>query len=217
MLTEQQLRQTVNRRTRVVLPALLFAIVAVFAYLPLAGCFRDSWIAIVDRHLGKQAAEFAPVLMILPAFAIFLIPCVLAENYTQRFKSVCPSCATDITRATRQVIATRCCSACGERIVAGGRVHALAAYQRQRRIQSRSFLKYWLWVWPCFSCVCLTWYWFDPSTLQRCQHFLFLPALVGTVAAGWAWMRTCDPRYTAPLLASSVLFVLGGFAFWQAG
>jgi hypothetical protein len=216
MLNEAQLRTTVNRRTAVVLPALSVAVISVFAYLIFVGHFRDSWIELVDRTFGENAAEFAPIVMILPVFAIFLTPCVLAEKYNKRYSFICPSCSADITPSTQQVIATRCCSACGERVVSGGRKRDIAVYKRLRQLQFRSFLKYWFWAWPTVAAACLVQNWFDPMALQRCPHLLFFPALIGTVAAGWTWIRTYDCRYIAQFFTSAVLFVFGCVAFWQA-
>ena len=201
MLTEQQVRETLRQRSRILVPVILSSAMALCAYLVLIGGFL---------HSGWG------FLLIFPAFAVFLIPLAIVDRYASRFTSLCPACSVDVTMKTRQMIATRCCPDCGERIVAGGRVRDIAVYKRFCQLRTVSFLKYWLWAWPVLTSLALVWHWFDPGALQNCRHLLFVPSLVGFSAAGWAWLRTTSPWYIPQCLASLSLLVIGGFAYWQA-
>lgn len=216
MFTEWQIQDLAKRRNRILIPAMFGGVVATLAYFVVILFLRHGLVAILDQRNVEDAADVAMLILILPSFAFFIVPCVLAERYVKRFAIVCPFCSEDITRYTAEIIATRSCRSCEQRIVSDGRQRRSAVFKRYRRIQSRTFLKYWLWAWPALAAFCLVTHWFDPSSLQRCPHVLFVPALIGTVAGGWSWIRTFDTRYTMQFTASMVLFVIGASIFWQS-
>lgn len=216
MLTEQEVREMSARRTWVVLPMMTGAIGAVFLYLIGMGYFREPLISLAMNRFGDTARGITPIALILPAFAIFLLPSCLAAKYVDHFKTVCPSCHEDISSGTDRVLSTRCCPACGERILGGGRTHSAAVYKRYQALRSRHFLKFWLWAWPAFGGLVIAWQLFDRSAFQRCPQCLWNGPLIGTATAGWAWLRTFDRRYVPQLLVSVVLLGLGAALFWQA-
>ena len=215
MLDDLQIQDAARSRAKVLIPAMIFAVVAVFAYLGLVAIFRDSMIGLVGRVFGDSVAGFAPVLMILPSIAVFLVPCAIAEKYATRFATICPLCSADITRSTQQVLATRRCSKCDGRIVSGGRQHDVSVYKRYCQIESRRFLGYWFWAWPLLGVAALAWHAIDNTALVRCPHFLFVPGLIGTTAGAWTVFRTYDRRYWPPTIVSSVVLIVGCIAFWQ--
>lgn len=216
MLDDLQIQNDRRNRAKVLIPAMIFAVAAMFAYLGIAISYRDTMLSFIGGVFGDTVSEFAPALMVLPAFAVFLVPCVIAEKYANRFATICPLCSADITHKTQQVLATRCCSQCDGRIVSGGRQRDVAVYKRYRQNELRGFLGYWLWTWPLLGATSLAWHLVDNTALQRCLHFLFVPGLIGTAAGGWAAGRTLDRRYRLPTLVSFVLFVAGCIAYWQA-
>jgi hypothetical protein len=188
----------------------------VFLYLIGMGYVREPIISLAVSRFGDTARDITPIALILPTFAIFLIPTCLAAGYSERFKTACPSCHQDVSAGTERILLTRCCPECGERIVEGGRAHSAAVYRRYRALWSRRFLKYWLWIWPALGGLIVVWQLFDRSTLQRCPQFLLTVPLIGVATAGWAWLRTSDRRYIPQLLGSAVLLGLGSVLFWQA-
>ncbi|SIO14388.1 hypothetical protein SAMN05444166_2682 [Singulisphaera sp. GP187] len=215
MLTEQEVREMSARCKWTVLLAMACAIGAVFLYLVGVGYFRESLTSLAENLFGDTARDLTPISLILPAFAIFLLPSCLAAQYAGRFKTACPSCNQDISCRSDRVIATRCCPACGERILEGGRTHSAAVYNRYLTLRSRHFLKYWFWAWPAFGGLVMMWQLFNRSAFQQCPHCLWTAPLIGTAAAGWAWLRTLERRYIPQLLASVVLLGLGVASFWR--
>jgi hypothetical protein len=216
MLTEQEVREMSARRTWAVLPAMTGAIGAVFLYFIGMGYFRELLTSLAVSRFGDTARDISPIALILPAFAIFLLPSCLAAKYAGRFKTVCPACHEDISSGTDRVLSTRCCPACGERVLGGGRTHSAAVYTRYQALRSRHFLKFWFWAWPALGGLVIAWQLFDRSAFQRCPQCLWIGPLIGTATAGWAWLRTFDRRYVPQLLASVVLLGLGAVLFWQA-
>lgn len=105
MLAESQLCDVQKKRVRIIFPTMILSVLAVLIYSAIVGTFRDSVVAIEDASFGASIAGIAPILMVLPAFAIFLIPTVLAERQANRLSSVCPACSKDIGRSFQQVIA----------------------------------------------------------------------------------------------------------------
>jgi hypothetical protein len=215
MLTEQRIRETSARRTWAVLPTLSCAIGTMFLHFLGAGLLREHLISLAVNRFGDTARDITPFVLILPAFAILLVPSLLAIRYADRFKTVCPSCDEDVSSRVNHVLSTRCCPTCGKRIVDGGRIHSAAVYQRYLALQSHTFLRYWLWAWPAFGLLLIAWQWFDRSAFQRCPQMSWIIPLLGTSTAGWTWLRTFDRRYVPQLLTSAVLLGLGASLFWQ--
>jgi hypothetical protein len=215
MFTEQEVREMSARRTRAVLPVMSCAIAAVFLYFFSMGYFREPLTSLAVGRFGETARDITPIVLILPAFAIFLIPSCLAAQYAGRFKTVCPLCKKDISSRTDRVLSTRCCPACNERILGGGRTHSAAVFTRFQALQSRHFLKYWFWAWPALGGLVITWQLFDRLAFERCPQCLWMAPAIGTVTAGWAWLRTFDRRYVPQLLASILLVAIGAALSWQ--
>ena len=185
-----------------------------FAYFAVVGYWRDSFVDLAQQHVGETAADLLPLALILPSLGFFLVPSVWGERKSKRHAFVCPHCNTDLSRSTRRVIATRCCRSCGKQIVEGRRTHGSKAFERLSRIEQRRFLIYWFWAWPVLGMLILGYHWFDPSALNNCPHMLFMPGLIGTAAAGWAFARTMDKRYIPQLGAAAMVLCLGVNAFW---
>jgi hypothetical protein len=212
MLTEKEIRDMSVRRTRAVLPAMTFAILSVFLYLALMGYVRERLTSLAMDRLGGLARDITPIALILPAFAIFLLPSLLAARYAECFKTVCPSCGKDILSRTGRVLLTRCCPACSEQIL-GGRTHSAAVYERHLEIRSRYFLRYWLWAWPALGGLVIAWELLDRGAFRQCPQCLWITPLIGISTAGWAWLRTSDRRYLAQLLTSVTLLGLGAAVY----
>jgi hypothetical protein len=207
MLTEQELREMSFRRTWAVLPAMTFAILSVFLYFAGMGYLREPLTSLVMYRLGGTAREITRIGLILPAFAIFLLPSLLAARHAQGFKTVCPSCGKVISSWTTRVLLTRCCPACREQILRG-RAHSAAVYNRYQSTRSRHFLRFWLWAWPILGALVIGWELLDRGAFRQCPECLWITPLIGTSTAGWAWLRTSDRRYVAQLLTSVTLFGL---------
>ena len=216
MLTEQEVREMSARRTWAVLPVMAGAIGTVLLYFTGMGYFRESLTSLAVSRFGDTGRDITPIALILPAFAILLVPSCLATHYAQRFKTLCPACHGDISSRTDRVLSTRCCPACGERVLGGGRTHSGAVYERYQALRSRHFLKFWFWAWPALGGLVIAWQLFDRSAFQRCPQILLTVPLTGTTTAGWAWLQTLDGRYVPQLLASAVLLGLGAVLFWQS-
>ena len=212
MLSERQLRNQQKRRSAVLLSAILVAGLAAATGFALAAGFREELLG----FLGSNLQGWFPFFALLILATVLLLPLLVAEKYARRYANLCPVCLTDFTRNTEQVLATKCCASCHKRIVAGGRPYKLASYQRQRRIRSRTALKYVLWIWPTLALGAYLFSWFDPRQVQNHPEHLLIPALLAVGTTGWSWFRTLDRRYFPPFAASIVLFVLSGLAFWQA-
>jgi hypothetical protein len=216
MLTEQEVREMSARRAWVVLPAMACAVGAVFLYFIGMGYVREHVMSLAVNRFGETAGHISVLALIFPAFAIFLLPSCLALKYAGRFKTVCPSCNHDVSARTERVLSTRCCPACGERILSGGRTHSAAVYKRYQERRWRRFLSYWLWSWPALGGLVITLHLFDRSAFQQCPQCLWTVSLIGATTAGWAWLRTLDRRYVPQTLASVVLIGIGAVLSWQA-
>jgi DNA-directed RNA polymerase subunit RPC12/RpoP len=216
MLTEQEVRKMSARRAWAVLPVMTGAIGAVFLYFTGMVYFREPLTSLAVSRFGDMARDITPIALILPAFAIFLLPSCLAAKYAGRFKTVCPACHEDISSGTDQVLSTRCCPACSQRILGGGRTHSAVVYKRYQALRSRHFLKFWFWAWPALGGLVIAWQLFDRSAFRQCPQCLWIGPLIGTATAGWAWLRTFDRRYVLQLLVSVILLGLGAVLFWQA-
>ncbi len=216
MLTESEIRDAIRRRMWAVLPVLGCTVGAVMAYLVAVGHYRDPLVAIAVDHFGETAREITPLVLILPAFPIFLVPAICASSYADRFKTICPKCDSNVSSKTGQLLATRRCPSCDQRIVNDGRLRSASVYKRYLRVRSRWFLKYWFWAWPCFGIFCIAWWLVDHSAFQRCQQALWIAPLIGASASGWISIRTYTLRYAPQFLASVVVLSIGGLIFWYA-
>jgi predicted RNA-binding Zn-ribbon protein involved in translation (DUF1610 family) len=172
MLTEREVCEMSARRTWAVLPAMTCAIGVVLLYCIGMAYFREPLTSRAGNRFGDTARHITEIALIFPAFAIFLLPSCLAAKYAGRFKTVCPSCNQDISSATNRVLSTRCCPACGERILDGGRTHSDAVYKRYQVLRRHHFLKSWLWAWPALGELLITCQLFDRSAFQQCPQCL---------------------------------------------
>ncbi len=215
MLTEQGIDEIRRRQMWALFPAFLGAVAAVFIYFLVIGQVRETVISCVHERFGETASDMTPLALILPAFVVFMLPVLAACAYVDRFKTVCPSCHEDISGQWRQVQVTRCCPSCEQCILEGGRVRSVAVYKRYRAIESRVITRYWMWAWPALGLLGIICWLFDQSALQQCPQCYWLPSLIGSSVAGWAWLRTFSHRYIPPLLVSIVLFGIGAAIFWN--
>lgn len=215
MLTEREIREKTARGMRIVAPAMIAAVGGVFLYFIGLISFREPLVALAVGRFGEAARDVIPIALILPAFAIFLLPSCLAAGYAARYRTRCPSCGEDISAGVNRLLQTRRCPECGVRIVEGGRAHSDAAYGRYIDRRSRSFLARWLWAWPALGALAIAWGRLDPSALDQCPQCRWVAPLVGIVAAGWSWLRTSDRRYLPPLLASTAILGLAAALYWR--
>lgn len=192
------------------------AVVVVFGYLGVVAFLRDPLVDVARQRVGRTTAEFVPLALIVPSIAVFLTPLVWAERKCKRFALICPECDSDVTRSTARILATRCCSSCGNRIVQGGLTRPPEVFDRYSRLKQRRFLVFWFWVWPVLGASALVTHWVHPSALANCIQVLFLPGLIGTVATGWAFARTADRRYLPQFGASAIVLAIGTAMFWNA-
>lgn len=214
MLTISEVAILNRQRAWILYPAMAIGTLAVFGYLGLAAIIRNPLVDWIELHIGATSAEMAPMLLVLPSIAFFLVPLVRAERKAKRYALICPQCANDITCSTARVIATRCCSSCRVRVVQDGRIRDSRVFDRYSRRNRGRFLVYWLWAWPFVGATAIAFRAINPSALENCSQTFFLPGLVGTAAAAWSFVRTFDNRYRPPLIASAILFVWGVFAYW---
>ncbi|TWT91534.1 hypothetical protein Pla52n_65250 [Stieleria varia] len=184
------------------------------AYFALVGVVRDSLVDLTQRKVGKTAADVLPIVLVLPSLGFFLGALLWAERMSKRFALFCPECGTDVSKSTNRVLATRCCSSCEMQIVEGRRTHGADVFERFSQLKQRRFLIYWFWIWPVFGLFVLAYHWFDQTAWANCPQALFIPGLIGTTAAGWAFARTIDMRYLPQLGVSALVFLLGVDAFW---
>ena len=71
-------------------------------------------------------------------------------------------------------------------------------------------------MWPLFGTFVLFWDAHSPTTFHRCAHVLFVPGLIGTVAAGRTILRTMDKRFSPQLGAAVIIFALGAAQYWNS-
>lgn len=216
MFTDRELREASAKRARVLLPAMAGSVAAVFLYLRSMGLLRDSLTPVAVGWLGEMGRDIIPIALILPAFAIFLLPSCLAVKYTERFKIACPSCREDLSSRVGRILFTRYCPRCGDRILEGRRTRSSEVYKRYQAIRSRRLLRLWLWAWPALGGLFLVWGLFDHSMARDCPQCLWIAPLVGTAAAGWVWLRTGGRGYLPQFLTSVLLLGLGVVLSWRA-
>lgn len=214
MLTEAYIRDRQQRIQRVMLVTFGVAAATVLICIGLIAAFRDEISSLPGSDVS--GIPIGRIALMLLAVGVFLVILCLGERRTHRDSIRCPSCSADITRRFESVLATRCCGECDARIVQGGRQRSADVFERYQQLRQRRLIGLWLWTWPVFGVMAMAFYAIDPASMERCLHQLFMPALVGTVLSGWAWIRTRHHRYMPPTLVSGSLLALGCFLFWQA-
>ena len=215
MYQESELRTKSKQRASVILPAMCFGVIAMFAYLGLLTLVRADVVAWARNHFGPDTENWIMLPLIIPSIVIFLLPGCIAEHKAKRYSIFCPHCAKDLTQSVRRILKTRCCSNCGKRIVEHGKIRSTGTYVRYCRRQWRNYLVYWFWAWPAGGGVLLIWYLLDSSSFRDCPHMIFAFGLLGTTAAGWTLIRTNDFRYLAQTITSAVVLAVGVFVFLQ--
>ena len=81
----------------------------------------------------------------------------------------------------------------------------------------RSFLQYWLWLWPGLSLLCFVFAYLDPAFIHRSPQDYWVCPLIGMSAAGWSWARTFEVRYVPPAIVSAIMFGVGMWLFLLTG
>ncbi len=216
MFMDRQLRESARSRARVLVPGLFVGVAGVLLYFALVALIRESFVSLVASRVGERIAEYAVISLALPAFAVFLLPAMIAERYARRYRQHCPSCSADLEGSITGIIATRCCPHCATQIVEGGRVRSWAAFARYQDCRFRAGLKLWLWSWPIVAALLLVWAYFGRSQLQESWPSLFLAPVLGASLAGWAWLRTFDWRFFPQLAVSVALILITAAMLWRA-
>ncbi|MBD3675240.1 MAG: hypothetical protein HUJ26_17125 [Planctomycetaceae bacterium] len=204
MLTEQEIRKELSRRTN-------FALSVSFVVWILS----DAYLEIVAPHFGRNASEWVKGSLILLVIPIVLGVLTAADLFFNRHRWFCPECDEDLTKRTQEVLARRLCPLCESRIVSGGRLHSEKAYKRYRELQFREKLSVLFWVWPAVSLLMLGFWFWDSSEMTGCSLFLVLMPLIGTSTAGWAWARTFDRRYRLQFFTCAILLSIGASELWK--
>ncbi len=212
MLTELEVRQIAHKRAWILIPGIVIGLSVVVAYFGCMHFLREGLISFVSTRIGPTAADLMPVLLVLPAFGLLLLPIWMAENACKRYLLICPHCEADVTRSASKLLLTRCCVCCGHAVLDGNqRDHAFCRRYDQFRWSGE--LVWWLALWPALAAALFAWHWLNPSALMNCTPMLLLPGLVGGVSGGWAYVRTGDRRYLLPLGFSALFLLLGGVAY----
>ena len=198
------------------IPTALCAVMAVCGYFAGVAPYREDLVAFAEEKFGQPMGDITPILLILPAFLIFLIPILTAAALIDRFKLICPSCERDVSGRFEQLLATRCCPFCDQQIVTKGHTRSATAYKRLITIRQQLFFRKWLWAWPFFGLLAIAWRLIDPSVFQQCPQALFMAPLIGTTAAAWAWIRVSRRLYSPQLLVSIAVLCIGAVFFWNS-
>ncbi|XZE22302.1 hypothetical protein SH449x_002221 [Pirellulaceae bacterium SH449] len=207
MFTTIEINRISRLRARILTVTGAIGISLVLAYFAWLAWVRDLIINWSERNFGQLAADFTPPLLILPAFAIMLAACWWIDKRLATIGPFCPACKSDISKSTRRVLASRCCTSCGEQIVEGKRTYGKKVLDRYYRRKQLRFLKYWLWGWPIGGLVLLALHGLAGSLLAECPQALFVPGLIGTSSCAWALIRTRQLKLL-PLFSLSLLVLL---------
>lgn len=78
------------------------------------------------------------------------------------------------------------------------------------------FLARWFWCWPVMGVCFLAMHAIRPTLFERCEHMLFIPGLVGTVASSWTMIRSHRWRYIPQAIFSTIVLVIGAIIFWKS-
>lgn len=216
MFTESEITERYKRRQRIMIAGMVVGILGLFAYFGLMFLLKDSFKALATAAFGTTFAEIARIGLVLPGLAVFLASLIYAEQKAGKLRLACPACDVDVMRSHNPILKTRCCHACGQRLIEGGKARGEDVLRRWSRRKQNAFLANWLWAWPSFNAIVLVLHWLNPTAFRNCLPWLFVPGLVGTVAAFWSFARTKNFRYTLPAAISGVLFVVGVLSFWNA-
>ncbi|MCA9092647.1 MAG: hypothetical protein KDA68_04120 [Planctomycetaceae bacterium] len=203
MLTKRQIRNDVYRRSKIVFPYLIFSFFAVLAYFPL-----------VQFFVNPPPESTEAILLMMPAFAILVIPVVVGQSKANRIQIICPSCGRTLNGLVREILRTHTCPFCSSQIVEGKipTKEALARHQRLiQRIQIR-YVQYWVWAWPILSGVAITSDLVFPGSIKGCENVSWFPALIGIVSSCWIILRAKRWSALFPLIISLLLF---SFGIWK--
>ncbi len=215
MYQEPEIRNLSKQRYCLILPAMCFGAIAMFGYLGLLAVVRADVIAWAGNNFGGDAENWIMIPLIIPSIVIFLVPACIAEHKAKRYSISCPNCSRDLTQSVQKILKTRCCSNCKKRVVSNGKMRSSETYARYCQRRWRNYLVYWFWAWPICGIMILTWHALDSSAFRNCPHMIFLFGLIGTIATGWAFVRTNDRRYLAQTVTSTAVFALGISIFLQ--
>ena len=215
MFQESELRTKAKQRFTLILPAMCFGVIAMFAYFGLLAVVRDDVIAWSKNNFGAASENWIMFPIIIPSIVFFLLPACVAEFKAKRYSISCPNCTKDLTQSVQRILKTRCCGNCGKRVVENGKTRSNETYSRYCQRKWRNYLVYWFWAWPAGGIAILIWHQIDSSSFRNCPHMIFLFGFIGTIATGWALIRTNDFRYLAQTITSAVVLTLGVFLFLQ--
>lgn len=214
MFTEQQIRDWERRRNRFLIPVVVIALSATFAYLAITGFVREPLQAVVRQRWGIAAGEALIFLLILGSLVPFIASLIWAERRANRLALACPSCGAALRTPVQRLLGSRRCQTCEQQVVLG-KSHSSAALERHRRVCDRRFLALWIWVWPLLGLGLQTWFQFDPRGFRDCPNSLWLPSLLGVVTAGWIVFRDRDRRFLPHLVVSVLVTIVGAILFFR--
>ena len=215
MHQESEFRTKSKQRFSLMLLAMCFGLLAMFGYFGLLAFVRADVIAWANNNFGADSEHWIMLPLMIPAVAIFLLPTCVAEHKAKRYSISCPSCSKDLTQSVQRILKTRCCSNCGKRVIENGKMRSNESYARYCQRRWRNYLVYWFWAWPVCGVTMLIWHLIDSSSFENCPHMIFLFGLVGTIATGWALIRTYDYRYLPQTITSTIVLALGICGYLQ--
>lgn len=215
MLTETTIQELSLRTSRTVVCAFCVGLLAVGVYIGILWMYHDPIQSFALQLLGDTAARAGLFALFLASFPLLLAPILAAAHFVRRFALFCPECGIEITKDSQRVLFTRCCPACGQRIVDRGQVRDERMFTQYLGTERRRLGKAGLWLPPMMAVLFLAIHVWDSTALSRCPDTLYMPALLGTVSAGWTWLRTRDRDYCPQTVASFVLLTIGSYAWWR--
>lgn len=209
MFTKVEIEERIRRGAVVMVLGVSVGMALCFAYLFSAPLFRDRLLELARRNAGEIGETVALLSMIAPCFLLFLGPALWAERYVKRFAFHCPLCGVDLTRSSKSLLATLRCRSCKAQIVKGARARSFEAYERYARLHSRVTERWTTalvcWMWPISCLFVHIAYWIDSDANLK---LILLATLCGVVVPCYAFLRTGERRFLAPLFAS---LLIGGF------
>ncbi|MCD0460258.1 hypothetical protein [Roseiconus lacunae] len=214
MWTEAELKRLARRRAWVLFPSVIVSSAVMLVVIAWIGSIRVPFLAAAKSRMGDTAGEIALLLLMSSSILFFLAGLVWADYRSRRFAVRCPRCDADLSISVTKLIATTRCWHCQTKVVEDRRPHSLDVYRRGLRISQRRWLVYWFWIWPVLGAAESLYAFLDPRATVDFQPILILPGLIGTSAAGWAFVRTRDHRYLHALIASALMLGLGATLFF---